>query len=110
MVRQAAAWARAFTLAARRLLSRAALFLWKICLSATMSRTLCVLAKASAALVLSPAAAAFSTFFTAVRYFERSDVFAALSLTSWRARLRPDARRGFFFLGLAEAMNGVPCV
>jgi hypothetical protein len=28
-----------------------------------------------------------------------------LSLTSWRARLRPDARRGFFFLGLAEAME-----
>jgi hypothetical protein len=53
---------------------------------------------------------AFSTFFTAVRYLERSEVFAALSLTSWRTRLRPDARRGFFFLGLADAMIMVPCV
>ena len=55
-------------------------------------------------------ATAFSTFFTAVRYLERSEVFAALSLTSWRTRLRPDARRGFFFLGLADAMMCVPCV
>src|SRR5438105_1675542 len=65
---------------------------------------LCAFAKASAALVLSPEAAAFSTFFTAVRYLERRDVFAEFSLTSWRARLRPDARRGFFFLGFPEAM------
>src|SRR5688572_6208867 len=100
----AVAVARALTLAARRLLSRAALFLWKICLSATMSTMLCALAKASAALALSPEATAFSTFFTAVRYLERSDVLAALSLRSWRTRLRPDARRGFFFLGLADAM------
>ena len=50
-------------------------------------------------------ATAFSTFFTAVRYLERRDVFAAFSFTSWRARLRPDARRGFFFLGLPEAME-----
>src|SRR4051812_18259141 len=62
-------------------------------------------AKASAAFVLSPEAAAFSTFFTAVRYLERRDVFAALSFTSWRARLRPDARRGFFFLVFPEAMS-----
>ena len=34
-----------------------------------------------------------STFFTAVRYLERSEVFAALSFVSWRTRLRPDARR-----------------
>jgi hypothetical protein len=50
----------------------------------------------------------FSTFFTAVRYLERSEVFAALILTSWRTRLRPDARRGFFFLGLADAMIKFP--
>jgi hypothetical protein len=31
-------------------------------------------------------------------------VFAALILTSWRTRLRPEARRGFFFFGLADAM------
>ena len=77
-----AASARAFTLAARRLLSRAALFLWKMPLSATVSTTLCALAKASAAFTLSPARTAFSTFLTAVRYLERSDVLAALILTS----------------------------
>jgi hypothetical protein len=27
-----------------------------------------------------------------------------LILTSWRTRLRPEARRGFFFLGLADAI------
>src|SRR3954452_21943590 len=98
---QAAAVAKVLTLAARRLLSRAALFLWKICLSATVSTMLWALAKASVALALSPAATAFSTFFTAVRYLDRSDVFAALSFRSCLTRLRPDARRGFFFLGLA---------
>ncbi len=39
----------------------------------------------------------FFHFFTAVRYLERSEVFAAFNLTFWRARLRPEARRGFFF-------------
>ena len=77
-----AARARAFTLAAKRLLSRAALFLWKMCLSAMVSTTDCILPNSSLALVLSPAKTAFSTFFTAVRYCERSEVFAALSLTS----------------------------
>src|SRR4051812_37996603 len=100
----AAAACRPLTLAERRLLSRAALFLWKMPLSATVSTIDWALAKSSVALALSPAATAFSTFFTAVRYLERSEVFAALSFTSWRARLRPDARRGFFFLGFPEAM------
>ena len=45
-----------------------------------------------------------------VGYLERSDEFAALSLTSWRARLRPDARRGFFFFGFPEAMKLSLCV
>jgi hypothetical protein len=27
-----------------------------------------------------------------------------LILMSWRTRLRPEARRGFFFLGLADAI------
>src|SRR3954469_20611130 len=106
--RQAAVAWRALTLADRRLLSRAALFLWKMPLSATVSTIDWALAKSSVAFALSPATTAFSTFFTAVRYLERSEVFAALSLTSWRARLRPDARRGFFFLGLAEAMRCIP--
>ena len=78
-----AAWvARVFTLVDRRLLSRAALFLWKMPLSATVSTTACILPKASVALVLSPASTAFSTFLTAVRYCERSEVLAALILMS----------------------------
>src|SRR3990167_292886 len=79
-------------------------------LSATVSTTACILANSSPALVLSPARTAFSTFFTAVRYLERREVFAALILTSWRTRLRPDARRGFFFLGFPDAIVIVPCV
>src|SRR5688572_12375610 len=99
-----AAAARFFTFADRRLLSRAALFLWKMPLSATVSTIDWALANSSVALALSPAATAFSTFFTAVRYLERRDVLAAFSFTSWRARLRPEARRGFFFLGFPEAI------
>src|SRR3990167_9539395 len=102
---QAVASASALTLADRRLLSRAALFLWKMPLSAMMSTTPCILEKSSVALVLSPARTAFSTFLTAVRYLERSEVLAAFSLTSWRARLRPDARLGFFFFGLVAMVN-----
>ena len=79
---------------------RAALFLWKRPLSATESIIGWAVLKSSAALALSPAATAFWTFLTAVRNLERSDVLAALSLTSWRARLRPDARRTVFFLAL----------
>ena len=45
---------------------------------------------------------AFCTFLTTVRNFERSDVLAALRTTSWRARLRPDARRTVFFLAFEE--------
>jgi hypothetical protein len=51
---------------------------------------------------LSPPATAFCTFFTTVRKRERSEVLAALSTTSWRARLRPEARRTVFFLALDE--------
>jgi len=103
-----AARAKVFTLVAKRLLSRAALFLWKMPLSAMVSTTACILPNNSAALVLSPARTAFSTFFTAVRYLERSEVLAALILTSWRTRLRPDAKRGFFFLGFPDAINVFP--
>ena len=45
---------------------------------------------------------AFCTFLTTVRNFERSDVLAAFRTTSWRARLRPDARRTVFFLAFEE--------
>ena len=71
-------------------------------LSATESITLWAVLKRSAALALSPEATAFCTFLTTVRNLERSAVFAALSLTSWRARLRPDAMRTVFFLALEE--------
>jgi ferredoxin len=90
----------ALTLAARRLFRRAALFLWKMPLSATESITLWADLKRSAALALSPPATAFCTFLTTVRKRERSEVLAALSTTSWRARLRPEARRTVFFLAL----------
>jgi len=64
-----------------------------------------LLANSSVALALSPPRTAFSTFLTAVRYLERSEVFAALILTSWRTRLRPEASRGFFFFGLVAMVN-----
>ena len=69
-------------------------------LSATESITGCAVLKSSAALALSPAATAFCTFLMTVRNFERRAVFAALSFTSWRARLRPDAMRTVFFFAL----------
>src|SRR5690349_8512677 len=73
---------KALTLAARRLFWRAALFLWKMPLSATESITLWAALKTSAALAASPAITAFCTFLTAVRNFERSAVLAAFSFTS----------------------------
>src|SRR5690349_4201459 len=71
-------------------------------LSATESITLCADLKISVAFALSPATTAFWTFLITVRNFERSAVFAAFSLTSWRARLRPEAMRTVFFLALEE--------
>src|ERR1041384_2206631 len=93
---QAAAVASALTLADRRLLWRAALFLWNRPLSATESITLCADLNSSVALSLSPEATAFWTFLITVRNLERSAVLAAFSLTSWRTRLRPDAMRTVF--------------
>src|SRR5207253_2281344 len=81
---------------------RAALFLWKMPLSATESMTTWADLKRSAALDLSPVATAFWTFLMTVRNFERSAVLAAFSFTSWRVRLRPDAMRTVFFLALEE--------
>jgi len=71
-------------------------------LSAIESITDCASWNSSAALVLSPATTAFCTFLTTVRKCERSEVFSALRLTSWRARFRPDARRTVFFLAFDE--------
>jgi hypothetical protein len=89
-------------LADRRLLWRAALFLWKMPLSATESMTDCAAWNSSVAFALSPLMTAYWTFFTTVRNFERREVLAAFSLTSWRTRLRPDAMRTVFFLALEE--------
>ena len=92
------------TLAARRLLWRAALFLWNRPLSAIESIVDWADLNRSAALAESPAATAFWTFLMTVRNFERSDELCAFSLTSWRARLRPDARRTVRFLALEEVV------
>jgi len=78
----AQAVASAFTLAAKRLLWRAALFLWKMPLSATESITGWAVLSSSAALALSPVSTAFCTFLITVRKCERSAVLAALSLVS----------------------------
>ena len=91
----------ALTLAESRLLWRAALFLWNMPLSATESMTLWASLNRSAALGLSPATTAFWTFLITVRNFERRAELAALSLMSWRARLRPEAIRTVF-LALEE--------
>src|SRR3990167_7453485 len=96
--------ARALILADRRLLWRAALFLWKMPLSAIESITLWAVLKASEALALSPAWTALSTPLMAVRNFERSAELAAFSLTSWRTRLRPEAMRTVFLALDADAM------
>src|SRR6478609_11725903 len=101
-----AAVASAFTLAARRLLWRAALFLWNRFLSATESITGCATLNSSAALALSPASTAFCTFLITVRNCERSAVLAALSLTSCRARFSPEAMRTVFFLALVAVAMG----
>ena len=61
-LRRGAQAASALTLADRRLLWRAALFLWKMPLSATESITLWACLNSSAALALSPATTAFCTF------------------------------------------------
>src|SRR5690349_16287667 len=71
-------------------------------LSATESITLWADLNSSVAFVLSPDNTAFWTFLTTVRNCERSAVFAALSFTSWRARLRPEAMRTVFFLALED--------
>src|SRR6185503_9251677 len=95
-----------FSFAARRLLWRAALFLWKMPLSATESITGWAILNSAAGAALSPPVTAlsmaFCTFLMTVRKCERSAVFCAFSFTSWRARLRPDARRTVFFLALDE--------
>ena len=94
-------------LAESRLLCRAALFLWKMPLSATESITDWAVLKSSAALPLSPAVTAFCTFLITVRKRVRSDEFAAFRPTSWRARLRPEARRTVFFLAFAEVAMAI---
>jgi len=72
----------------RRLLWRAALFLWMMFLSATRSITLVAFCKTVAAAALSPVAMAVRTCLIAVRSMERRLELCLLRATDWRARLR----------------------
>src|SRR5690606_41641544 len=74
--------------AARRLLWRAALFLWMMFLSAMRSMTLEVLRNTSFAAAWSPAAMAWRTRLIDVRSIERRLALCLLRATDWRARLR----------------------
>src|SRR5690606_23340160 len=82
------AQASALMAAARRLLWRAALFLWMMFLSATRSITLVAFWNTSLAAALSPAAMDWRTRLMAVRSIERRLELCLLRATDWRARLR----------------------
>lgn len=72
----------------KRLLCRAALFLWIIFLSAILSMVLIESEKTALAAVLSPAMIAFCTFLIALRRVERKLTLWIRCLTACRARLR----------------------
>src|SRR6266481_3026961 len=72
----------------KRLLWRAALFLWMIFLSAMLSSELTEFWYTACAADLSPASMALVTFLIAVRNSERRLLLCAFCLTAWRARLR----------------------
>src|SRR2546421_11342896 len=73
--------------AARRLLCRAALFLWMMRLSAIASMTDCSDLNAASAAALSPASIAFWIFLIAVRKVVRRRTFASRWWRDLRARL-----------------------
>ena len=77
--------------AARRLLWRAAAFLWMMFLSAMESITRVEARNCAVATPLSPAATALRTDLMAVRRRERRLELWAFCLTAWRARLRAEA-------------------
>ncbi len=83
---QGSDYAIALTAAARRLLLRAAVFLWTIFLSAIESITLVERRRVSVATALSPAAIALRTVLMAVRARERSAEACALRSLDCRAR------------------------
>src|SRR6202521_3551219 len=70
----------------RRLLWRAALFLWMIRLSAMRSITLVEVRNTAWAALLSPASTAFFTFLIAVRSVVRRLALCARAFLDWRAR------------------------
>ena len=94
-----AAVASAFTLAARRLLWRAALFLWKRPLSATESITGWAVLKSSAALALSPASTAFCTFLMTVRKLRAQRGVGGVELDVLAGALQPGGDADGLLLG-----------
>ena len=100
--------AMALTAAARRLLSRDALFLCTMRLSAVMSITFCAALKESAATALSPPVMALRTALIAVRRRECRLELRAFSLMPWRARLSPEADRTVFFFAFAVVAMMIP--
>jgi hypothetical protein len=83
-----ARYAIALIAADRRLLLRAARFLWTSFLSAIESITLVEARSCAVAAALSPAAIALRTFLIAVRRRVRSAVLCSLWARAWRERLR----------------------
>ena len=75
----------------RRLLWRAALFLWMMFLSAIESIVLAARCNTACAAALSPASIAFFTFLTAVRSSERRLALCWRRFSLWRARFLADA-------------------
>lgn len=83
--------ANAFTLAFRRLLWRAALFLWIRPLFTAESMIGCASRKAACACAASPVCTATRTFFTCVRKRLRIAALCSLRCSDWRARFFADA-------------------
>src|SRR3954469_96694 len=81
---------RAWYLAIRRDLRRAALFLWITSLSATRSSTLTASRVAASAVATSPEAIATSAFFTNVRASVRSGLFSSRRRSATRMRFFDD--------------------
>ncbi len=81
---------KAWYLAIRRDLRRAALFLWITSLSATRSRTLTASNVAASAAATSPDAIATSAFFTNVRASVRSGLFSSRRRSATRIRFFDD--------------------
>src|SRR5690606_18912355 len=88
----------ALTAADRRLLWRAALFLWMIFLSAMLSMVLIDVLNTVCAAALSPPSTALRTALMAVRGRDGRRALWARAVTAWRARLRACAELAMFVL------------